>query len=116
MRTNPACLPRRAVTSIARSTLHWLEWLFWKAVFLVGTSGPDRNGRSSGFQENPPLQNVKHQPKAPLPRRVGGRVYIDTPTGEVELTPLEVSIHAQAWLDVVAGGFVYERTKLPGRD
>jgi hypothetical protein len=51
--------------------------------------------------------------KLQIPLREGGDIFVLNPDGtKVALEPLEAKLQAEAWFQVVAGGFVYEKTKL----
>lgn len=90
MLTKPACLLKRVVTSIARSILHWLEWLFWMSVFLVASSGQERSGRSSGYQANTMCQQKAKLPRegAVMTSEGGSTDYYRLPDGATELMDL----------------------------
>lgn len=52
--------------------------------------------------------------KLPIPVRNGGDIFAIMPDGSrVKVDPLAAVTHARAWNDVVFGGYVHERTKLP---
>jgi hypothetical protein len=49
----------------------------------------------------------------PIPIRVGGDIFALMPDGSrVPVSPLSASTHAQAWLEVVAGAMVFEKTRI----
>lgn len=51
--------------------------------------------------------------KLPIPLREGSDIFVIMPDGErVPVEPLAASSHAQAWAEVVAGAFCYEKTKI----
>lgn len=65
----------------------------------------------------PPLTTrarVRRHKRLPYPIRRGGRIFIEHEDGsEEEVPPLTAKLYAAAWFDVVSGGYVYERTKVP---
>lgn len=49
----------------------------------------------------------------PIPLRQGSDIFALMPDGtKVPVTPLSASTHAKAWMEVVAGAMVWEKTKL----
>lgn len=52
--------------------------------------------------------------KLAIPVRDGSDIFAIMPDGSrIPVTPLAASTHAKAWLEVVSGAMVYEKTKLP---
>jgi len=68
---------------------------------------PSRRGRSH-------LTSPKNPPrKLPIPIREGSDIFVLNPDGsKVALDALEAKVQAQAWFEVVSGGYVYEKTKI----
>lgn len=69
---------------------------------------PSRRDRSRSTFPSPPRR------KLPIPIREGSDIFVLNPDGsKVALDALEAKLQAQAWFEVVSGGYVFERTRLP---
>lgn len=99
---------------------HWIYWcaamlfraivfplvLFGLALYLLPDLFPRRGSRRLTAQP----QNLR---KLQRPLRDGSDIFVLNPDGtKVAVEPLEASNQARAWLDVVSGAMVYEKTKL----
>lgn len=74
------------------------------AVYIAPDFFPKR--RSKQLTYRPPR-------KLPHPKREGSDILLEMPDGSViQVEPAMASILAQEWAEVIAGAFVYEKTRL----
>jgi hypothetical protein len=107
----------RAATTI------WL-WICWFGVmlFLVCASLLVSPALAVWFsldfipknRESKPLTSpTPFRRKLQIPLREGSQIFVLNPDGtKVALEPLEAKLQAEAWFQVVAGGFVFEKTRI----
>lgn len=51
--------------------------------------------------------------KLPVPIREGSDIFVIMPDGtKVDIEPLQAKLYAEEWYQVIAGAFVYERTRI----
>lgn len=103
---------RRGAMSVMRWTLRllrgflsaiWLAPVFAGFLLYVCLDLLKRKSNQSTF---PPVRTL------PIPIRDGSDIFAVMPDGSrIPVTPLAAASQARAWLDVVAGAMVYEKTK-----
>lgn len=107
--------PKRAMTSAMLWSCRFMSGLvcrLWSALVFAALAVlllPDLLPRRTRQSMTQPTTR-----KLPLPVRHGSDIFAIMPDGErVKVDPLAAKTHAMAWVDVVTGVAVYERTKLP---
>jgi hypothetical protein len=64
-------------------------------------------------RSKPLTSQAQFRRKLQIPLREGGDIFVLNPDGtKVALEPLEAKLQAEAWFQVVAGGFVFEKTRI----
>lgn len=111
MLTALASWPKRAATSTVRLISLLLDWLFWMLACLVAMFGLVTMLLSSASEKPAPMKPFTR--KLPIPIRQGSDIFVIMPDDtRVPVEPLAASQHAKAWMDVVGGAMVYEKTKI----
>jgi len=105
---------------VATTIWHWICWsaatLFRAIALVVGILvlavfiAPDFLPKRRSKQLTSPTPNPRRLPR---PIREGSDIFVLNPDGtKVALEPLEAKLQAEAWFQVVAGGFVFEKTRV----
>lgn len=102
--------PMIFIVSAAWYLLVMLVLLPWLALDWL----PKRRAPSRSTSPSPqPRRLAIPVRKLPIPVRDGSDIFAIMDDGSrIPVTPLAASTHAKAWLEVVSGAMVYEKTKL----